>query len=89
MIAIFNIEQDAKDYSDKLHAHLTQNRPRYDAERWSDVNKADGKNEWAVKIPPDLSKLKVAMKVADLEKSVRTIDKYPVDWKTIEEVKPN
>lgn len=82
MIAIFNIEQDAKDYSDKIHAHLLTNRPGYNADRWSDTNKSDA-DEFAVKIPPDLPKLKVAMKAVDLEKSVRTIDKYPIDWKTI------
>ncbi len=85
MIAIFNTVQDAKDYSDKIHPHLTQNRPGYNAERCSDVNKSDA-NEFAVKIPTDLPKLKVAMKAVDLEKSVRTITKYPIDWKTIEEI---
>ena len=84
MIAIFTSEQEAIDYSNKAHAHLLAHRPGYNAERWSDVNKADCKNEWAVKIPPDLPKLKVAMKVVDLEKSVRQITKYPIDWRTIQ-----
>lgn len=81
MIALFNNESDAVDYSELVHAHLTANRPRYNATIWSDVNKADDANEWAVKIPYDLPKLKVKMKSKDLEKSTKQIEKYPEDWK--------
>ena len=83
MIAIFNIEKDAADYSDLVHAHLTANRARYNAVRWSNVNKSDKAQEWAVKLPPDLDKLKVKIKVNHLEKSTRQIDKYPTDWKAV------
>ncbi len=81
MIAIFNIEQDAIDYSDKIHTHLTANRPGYNATRWSAVNKSDDANEWAVKMPYDLAKLKVSMKAVDLGKSTKQISKYPDKWR--------
>ena len=79
-IAIFDKLKDATDYSDLIHVHLTANRSGYNAVRWSDENKHDNKNEWAVKIPYDLDKLIVKMDEKDLEKSIRKIDKYPDDW---------
>ena len=79
MIAIFTKATDAIDYSDKIHAHLTANRPGYNAVRWSDENKHDKKNEWAVKLPPDLDKLK-PIKADHLDKSIRQDDKYADDW---------
>ena len=81
MIAIFNTEKDAVDYSNLVHAHLIANRSRYNAIRWSDVNKSDNAEEWAVKIPPDLGKLKVPIKEDSLSLSIRQIEKYPKDWK--------
>ena len=80
MIAIFNKKRDAEDYSALVHAHLTVNRPGYNAVRWSNINKASTKNEWGVKLPPDLDKLKVKMKETDLEKTIRQDEKYADDW---------
>ena len=80
MIAIFNTKKDAGDYSELIHDHLTQNRPRYNAVRWSNINKSDNATEWAVKIPPDLGKLKVPIKADSLSLSTRQIVKYPKNW---------
>ena len=77
MIAIFSNKEDAQDYSEKVHAHLLANRLRYNAVRWSVENKSNEKNEWAVKIPPDLDELKIKMEKHDLSKSIRMIEKYP------------
>ena len=81
MIAIFTSKQDAENYSALVHAHLIAHREGYNAERWSFENKSDKKDEWGVKIPPDVDKLKVKMKKKDLEKSIRQDEKYPKDWK--------
>lgn len=86
MIAIFNNKKDASDYSDLIHTHLIANRPEYNAVRWSDINKSDKVNEWAVKIPSDLNKLNVKIKKNHLKKSIRQIEKYPDDWESEVEV---
>lgn len=80
MIAIFSNKADAEEYSDLIHTHLLANRPGYNATNWSGEVKAHGKEEYAVKIPHDLKKLKVKMKDKDLEKNIRKIEKYPIDW---------
>lgn len=80
MIAIFGNTTDAKEYSDLVHVHLTANRPDYNAVRWSNENKAHTKNEFAVKLPPDLDKLKVEMNPNSLSKATKQIEKYPEDW---------
>ncbi len=79
MIAIFNNQKDAVDYSDLVHAHLIANRPGYNAVRWSNENKSNVKNEWGVKLPPDLDKLK-PIKPDHLAKSIRQDEKYADDW---------
>ena len=79
MIAIFNKAKDAADYSDLVHAHLTANRGRYNAVRWSNENKHSKKNEWGVKLPPDLDKLK-PIKPDHLAKSIRQDEKYADGW---------
>lgn len=81
MIAIFNNKKDADDYSAAIHAHLITNRPGYNAERWSNTNKHKDKNEFGVKLPPDLDKLEVKMDAKALEKSIRQDEKYADDWK--------
>lgn len=89
MIAIFGNKKDADDYSELIHSHLTENRPEYNAIRWSDENKSDAEDEWAVKLPPDLddlTKLKKKIEANHLEKSIRQIDKYPDDWKNEEPI---
>ena len=80
MIAIFNNKQDADDYSTAVHAHLIANRPGYNAVMWSNENKHSKKNEFGVKIPPDLDNLKVKMDDKHLEKSIRKDEKYADDW---------
>ena len=82
MIAIFGNTKDASDYSALVHAHLTANRPRYSVNtvRWSDENKHKDKNEFGVKLPPDLDKLEVKMDDKALEKSIRQDEKYADDW---------
>ena len=80
MIAIFNNKKDADDYSAAVHAHLTANRPGYNAIRWSNENKHKDKFEYGVKLPPDLDKLKVKMDAKALEKSIRQDEKYADDW---------
>ncbi len=79
MIAIFANITDATEYSDLVHAHLTANRPGYNAERWSFENKHSKKNEWGIKLPPDLDKLK-PIKPDHLAKSIRQDEKYAEDW---------
>ena len=86
MIAIFTSKQDAENYSALVHAHLIAHREGYNAERWSFENKSDKKDEWGVKIPPDVDKLKVKMKKKDLEKSIRKDEKLNDKWQKHEEL---
>lgn len=80
MIAIFQNKTDADEYSAAVHAHLLANRPGYNAERWSFTNKYKDKNEFGVKLPSDLDKLKMKMDAKVLEKSIRKDEKYADDW---------
>ena len=81
-LAIFTDEQSAVDFSDKIHNYLTQNRPRYNAVKWSEINKSDKEDSWMVKIPYDFQRWPVKLDV----KTIASISVLPVDWKTIEEV---
>ena len=80
MIAIFNNKNDADEYSAAVHAHLIENRPGYNAVRWSNTNKHDKINEFGVKLPPDLDKLKKPMNPNAIAKSIRQDEKYANDW---------
>lgn len=80
MIAIFNNKEYADDYSAVVHSHLIANRPRYNAVRWSYTYKHDKKDEFGVKLPPDIDKLKVKMDDKALGKSIRQDEKYDDDW---------
>lgn len=86
MIAIFNTSVDAAEYSDLIHLYLSANRPGYNAVRWSNENKASKKNEWGIKLPPDLDKLKVKIKADHLAKSIRQDEEYGEDWQGENEI---
>lgn len=51
MIAIFTTLVEAQAYSDKLHTYLTENRPDYNAIKWSDPIESSNGLEWWVKQP--------------------------------------
>ena len=53
MLAIFTSEVETETFSAKIHDFLTNNRPGYNAERWSDLNKSDKEDKWFVKVPED------------------------------------
>lgn len=51
MIAIFNTENDAITYANKIHTYLQANRPDYNASKWCDpIMSSDGLT-WIVKEP--------------------------------------
>ena len=78
MIAIFYTEKDAMEFSEKIHNFLKANRKDYNAERWSDINKSEKEEKWAVKIPDDFQKWPVKM---ELDLSIKEqISKYPESW---------
>jgi len=78
MIAIFYTEKDAMEFSEKIHNFLKANRIGYDAVRWSDINKSESEEKWAVKIPDDFQKWPVKM---ELDLSIKEqISKYPESW---------
>lgn len=81
-LAIFTDQQSAVNFSDKIHNHLTQNRPRYNAVKWSEINKSDKEEKFMVKIPYDFQKWPVKLDV----KAITSISAMPVDWKTINEI---
>jgi len=96
MITIFNDRKKAFDYSNIIHEWLKKNRKGYNAERWSDIDlsKSDKVEEYYVKVPPDYEKLNEKLSAKDKlivsKDAIRTCEKLPVDWKTIEEeiIKP-
>lgn len=50
-LAIFSTEQDAINYSNKLHQYLMANRPNYNAIKWCDPEQSADGLRWAVKEP--------------------------------------
>lgn len=52
-LAIFSTEQDAIDYSNKLHQYLSANRPGYNAVKWCDPEQSADGLTWIVKEPPE------------------------------------
>ena len=79
MIAIFDNRQDALDYSEDIHQFLLENRPGYNADRWSFENKSDKEDKWMVKIPKDAKKW--AKKLKENNKIKEKMSKLPDDWK--------
>jgi hypothetical protein len=53
MIAILNTEQEAIQLSNDIHEWLKINRQGYNAEGWSNLDKSDSEELWAVPIPND------------------------------------
>jgi len=51
MITIFNSEQDALSFSNKIHQYLLDVRPGYSAEKWSDPEISSDGLTWMVKVP--------------------------------------
>jgi len=84
MIAIFYTEKDAVDFSEKIHKFLTENRPGYNAERWSELNKSDKEEKFAVKIPDDFQKWPKKLTIDTTVKE--QIIQYPITWGKTEQV---
>ena len=53
MIAIFNNENEARTYAEKIHNYLTNVRPRYNAKLWSEPEQSSDGLAWMVKAPPE------------------------------------
>ncbi len=53
MIAILTTEKEALELSANIHNYLKANREDYKAIKWSELNKSDSEEKWAVKIPND------------------------------------
>jgi hypothetical protein len=67
------------EFSGKIHNFLKANRKDYNAEKWSDINKSESEEKWAVKIPDDFQKWPVKLII---DSSVKAqITKYPENWK--------
>lgn len=84
MIAIFSTEQSANVFSNKIHVFLKKNRGKYNAIAWSEINKSDNEEKWAVLIHPDIDTLD---KKFNLDKPgnnehqiVELVDKLPDNW---------
>ena len=73
MIAIFDNETQAVEFSNEIHNFLKANRPGYIAERWSDIDKSDIDNLWAVPIPEDFEEVFTAETI---------VNAYPNGWLT-------
>ena len=50
---ILNTELESIELSNTIHEWLKENRQGYNASKWSDLNKSDSENKWAVSIPHD------------------------------------
>ena len=82
MLAIFTSEVETETFSEKIHDFLTKNRPRYNAVKWSNLNKSDKENKWFVKIPFDYQRWPVKLDIKEVTELVPTIDikVYLEDW---------
>lgn len=85
MIAIFNTEQRANVFSNKIHVFLKNNRAGYNAVKWSETNKSDNEEKWAVKIHPDIDVLKKKFNL-DLpgnneNQIVEFVERLPENWR--------
>jgi len=91
MLAIFTSEAEAITFSEKIHAYLTANRPRYNATHWSDINKSDFEKKWLVKVPFDYRKWPVKLKIdATVKETIPIADArvFLSTWKEPIEIKP-
>lgn len=84
MIAIFYTEQESIDFSNDVHSFLERNRRFYRSltDLWSDVNKSDNEEKWAVPLPEDYDDYEEKLNLDGLE----FIDKLPDNWRNIEEL---
>ena len=90
MLAIFNSEAEAITFSDKIHNFLTENRPGYNADRWSYPNKSDTEDKWFVKVPYDYRKWDVKLDIKEVTELVPIKDAkvYLTDWYPEEIIEP-
>lgn len=88
MIAIFNTEQIAVVFSNKIHIFLKTNRAGYNAEKWSETNKSDNEEKWAVKIHPDIDtlakKFNLDIPGNNEHQIIEFVDKLPENWYNME-----
>ena len=70
MIAILTTEKEALLLSSKIHSYLTRNRKDYNAVKWSELNKSDFENKWAVKIPSEYTDVL----------GLTVVEKLPIKW---------
>ena len=90
MLAIFTDEKSASDFSNKIHEYLKANRPGYNAERWSYLNKSDKEDKWFVKVPYDYQKFPVKLDIKEVTELVPIVDAkiYLRDWYPEEIIEP-
>ncbi len=88
MLVIFTSEKEASDFSKKIHDFLTKNRPRYNAVKWSDLNKSDKEEKWFVKVPEDYQRWAVKLDIKEVTELVpiKDIKVYLKDWYPIEAI---
>lgn len=80
MIAIFNTEKESNELSEKIHNLLVKNRKKYNAVKWSDINKSDNAEKWMVKLPHNYKELKLNIEGLEL------IEKLPSNWRNTEKI---
>lgn len=84
MIAIFNTAQRANAFSNKIDAFLRANRQGYNATNWSDENKSDNEEKWAVKVHPDIddldNKFNLDLPGNNENQIVELVEELPSDW---------
>ena len=83
MIAIFKTEAEAIAFEIKVNQHLKDNRPDYNAERWSDLDKSAVEELWAVPIPEDYDRWDKKI-ILDFTIYTYMVD-YPEGWHPIPE----
>lgn len=72
MIALFNTEAKSITCLEMIHAYLIANREGYNAEKWSDVNKSDSAELWAVSLPPC---------PVEVIGAIDFVEQYPEGWR--------
>jgi hypothetical protein len=79
MNAIFDTEQEAQDYADRIQGFLCRTRPGYmdnGTYRWADPQKHPTEEQWAVPMPPE--------EVTTPIEKVALVEKLDESWAAVE-----
>lgn len=89
-ICIFTNKGLATAYAALIHTWLTKNCPRYNADRWCNIDDCVDQTgtKWYVKVPPDYEVLNAGIQKAqdrlEVHPSATVVEALPIDWRAVE-----